>query len=181
MKSKEKNETANHIDKKNTRRKTKKNPSDSKKTQDEISQLKNKNDELNDKYTRLVAEFDNYKKRTDKEFLLLIQNANEKLITDILPVVDDLERSLEHLKEGNDFDALLNGFKLIHKNLYLLLEKQGLKPMKSIGEDFDPEKHDALMQVENKKVKSNRIVDEHLRGYFFNDKVIRHAQVIVSK
>jgi molecular chaperone GrpE len=177
----EKNETANQVDNKNTRKKTKKNSSETKKVKDEIGQLKSKNEELNDKYTRLVAEFDNYKKRTDKEFILLIQNANEKLITEILPVVDDLERSLGHLKEGNDFEALLNGFKLINKNLYSLLEKQGLKPMKSVGEDFDPEKHDALMQVENKKVKSNKIVDEHLKGYLFNDKVIRHAQVVVSK
>jgi len=76
---------------------------------------------------------------------------------------------------------MLDGFQLIHKNLVSLLDKQGLKPMLSIGEEFDPEKHDALMQVENKDVDSNKIVDEHLKGYIFNDKVIRHAQVIVSK
>lgn len=176
----EKNEKAYQADKKNTRKKAKPN-TESKKIKDEIGQLKSKNEELNDKYTRLVAEFDNYKKRSDKEYLSLIQNANEKLIAEILPVVDDLERSLNHLKKENDFQAMLNGLKLIHKNLYSLLEKQGLKPMKSIGEDFDPEKHDALLQVENKNVKSNKIVDEHLKGYLFNNKVIRHAQVIVSK
>lgn len=181
MTTEEKNEKINHLDKKNIKKKTKKSIAEAKKTKNEISQLKGKNEELNDKYTRLVAEFDNYKKRTDKEYISLIQNANEKLITDLLPVVDDLERSLDHLKEENDFEVMLNGFQLIHKNLFSLLEKQGLKPMKSIGEEFDPEKHDALMQVENDDVKSNKVVDEHLKGYLFNDKVIRHAQVVVSK
>lgn len=152
-----------------------------KKLKDEIKQLKEKNAEFNDKYTRLVAEFDNYKKRTDKEYLSLIQNANEKLVVELLPVVDDLERSLDHLNEKSDSKAVLEGFHLIHKNLSSMLEKQGIKPMKSIGEEFDPDKHDALMQIEKKGVDSNKIVDEHLKGYVYNDKVIRHAQVIVSK
>ena len=102
MTSEEKKETANPLAKKNTRRKTKKTISESKKVKDEIGQLKSKNEELTDKFTRLVAEFDNYKKRTDKEYLSLIQNANERLITELLPVIDDLERSLAHLKEEND-------------------------------------------------------------------------------
>ena len=167
--------------KKGPNSKSKKDDKTLKKLKDEIKQLKDKNDDLNDKFTRLVAEFDNYKKRTDKEYLSLIQNANEKLISEILPIVDDLERSLDHMDETSDCKTILEGFQLIHKNLTSMLEKQGLKPMQSIGEEFDPDKHDALMQVENKDVKSNRIVDEHLKGYLYNDKVIRHAQVIVSK
>ena len=176
-----KNTKAKTSDKKNSRNKAKKEDSTVKKLKEEINNLKDKNEELTDKFTRLVAEFDNYKKRTDKEYISLIQNANEKLITEILPVIDDLERSLAHLNEENDFNIMLEGFQLIHKNLTTLLEKQGLKTMKSVGEEFDPEKHDALMQVENKDFKSNHIVDEHLKGYLYKDKVIRHAQVIVSK
>jgi molecular chaperone GrpE len=168
-------------DKRKSRVKVKKEDTGLKKLKNEIIQLKEKNNELNDKYTRLVAEFDNFKKRSDKEYLSLIQNANEKLITDLLPVVDDLERSLTHLKEDNNFKTMLEGLQMIYKNLVSLLDKQGLKPMQSIGEEFDPEKHDALIQVENKDVESNNIVEEHLKGYFLNDKVIRHAQVIVSK
>lgn len=179
--TKEKNTKVKQTDKKNPKTKTKKEDKVLKKLRNEISQLKSKNEELNDKYTRLVAEFDNYKKRTDKEYLSLIQNANEKLIVEILPVVDDLERSLNHLNKESDFKSILEGFQLIHKNLTSTLDKQGLKPMKSIGEEFDPDKHDALMQVENKDVDSNQIVDEHVKGYLYNDKVIRHAQVIVSK
>lgn len=168
-------------EKNNTKSRTRKEEKELKKLKDELIEVKKQKDELNDKYTRLVAEFDNYKKRTDKEYLSLILNANEKLITDLLPVIDDLERSLSHLNEENDFETMLKGFELIHKNLSTLLEKQGLKPMESIGEEFDPEKHDALMQVDNDDVESNKIVDEHLKGYIFNEKVIRHAQVIVSK
>ncbi len=177
----EKNLKAKQTDKKNSRSKTKKEDKALKKLKDEVDQLKSRNEELNDKFTRLVAEFDNYKKRTDKEYISLIQNANEKLITELLPVVDDLERSLAHLDEENDFKTMVEGFQLIHKNLTSLLDKQGLKPMESVGDEFDPDKHDALMQVENNDIKSNHIVDEHLRGYVYNDKVIRHAQVVVSK
>ena len=177
----EKNIKAKLSDKKNSRSKSKKEDKVLKKLKDEISQFKLKNEEINDKYTRLIAEFDNYKKRTDKEYISLIRNANEKLITELLPVVDDLERSLAHLNEENDFKTMVEGFQLIHKNLTSLLDRQGLKPMESVGEEFDPDKHDALIQVENKDVESNHIVDEHLRGYVYNDKVIRHAQVIVSK
>ena len=169
------------INKKNSSSKPKKEDKTLKKLKDEIKQLKGKNEELNDKFTRLVAEFDNYKKRTDKEYLSLIQNANEKLISEILPIVDDLERSLDHLDEKSDIKTLSEGFQLIHKNLTTMLEKQGLKPMQSIGEEFDPDKHDALMQVDSQDVESNHIVDEHLKGYVYNDKVLRHAQVIVSK
>jgi len=179
--TKEKNTKVKQTDKKSPKTKTKKEDKVLKRLKNEISQLKSKNEELNDKYTRLVAEFDNYKKRTDKEYLSLIQNANEKLIVEILPVVDDLERSLNHLNEGSDFKSILEGFQLIHKNLTSMLDKQGLKPMISVGEEFDPDKHDALMQVEKEDVDSNQIVDEHVKGYLFNDKVIRHAQVIVSK
>jgi molecular chaperone GrpE len=177
----EKETKAKQTEKKNSRLKTKKEDKALKKLKDEVIQLKSKNEELHDKFTRLVAEFDNYKKRTDKDYLSLIRNANEKLITDILPVVDDLERFLAHLDEENDPKTMLEGFQLIHKNLTSLLNKQGLKPMDSVGEEFDPDKHEALIQVENKDVESNHIVDEHLRGYVYNDKVIRHAQVLVSK
>lgn len=162
-------------------KKNKRASSEAKKLRDQISQIEKEKEELNDKYLRLNAEFNNYKKRTDKEFLSLVQNANEKLITDLLPIVDDMERSVDHLKKDHDFESLLKGIKLIHKNLMTILEKQGVEPLQSVGEEFDPEKHEALMQVKKDKTKSNIIVDEHLKGYTLNDKVIRHAQVIVSK
>ncbi len=167
--------------KKPTSRKNRKSNNELNKLKDKIKAQKNENNELNDKYMRLVAEFDNYKKRTDKGYISLIQNANEELITNLLPIVDDLERSLDNLNEKNDFKTLIDGVKLIYKNLVSILEKQGLKPLLSVGEEFDPDKHDALLQAEKDGVESNHIIDEHLKGYILNDKVIRHAQVIVSK
>ncbi len=162
-------------------KRNKKTNNESLKLKENIKTLENEKSELNNKYMRIVAEFDNYKKRTDKEYISLIQNANEQLINNLLPIVDDLERSLDHLDENKDFESLADGFKIIYKNLISILEKQGLKPLQSVGEEFDPEKHDALLQSEKKGLEANTVIDEHLKGYILNDKVIRHAQVIVSK
>jgi len=137
--------------------------------------------ELKDKLLRTAAEFDNFKKRNDRERLQLIYTATEGLVTELLNVLDDMERSLDHLDEKNDFESLKNGLELIYKNFNKILEKQGLKAMQSVGEPFDPEKHDALMQTEKKGVESGIILDEHKKGYCLNDKIIRHAQVIVAK
>ncbi len=130
---------------------------------------------------RKIAEFENYRKRNDREYLDRVKNANERLITEILPVLDDLDRSIEHAKASQDLAALVEGSELIYKKLVFLMEKEGLKPLVSVGEEFDPEKHDALLQTENKEYDSGTVVEEHLKGYTLNGKVIRHAQVIVAK
>ncbi len=92
-----------------------------------------------------------------------------------------MERAIDHAKKSDDVSSLLEGAELIEKKLRGTLEKQGLQKMQAIGEEFNPEKHDALMQIEKQDVESEIIVEEHLKGYILNDKVIRHAQVIVSK
>jgi molecular chaperone GrpE len=148
---------------------------------EEIVQLKMENQKLQDLYLRKAAEFDNYKKRTERESILWIQNANEQLIIKLLPVLDDMERSLSHIKENNNTESITQGTELIYKKLLDILDKEGLKPMTSVGEIFDPEKHDALIQVEKEGVETSRIIEEHLKGYYLNDKVVRHAQVIVAK
>jgi len=147
----------------------------------EIKKLKEEKSHLHDQVLRKTAEFDNYKKRTERDFYDRVLNANEKLIAEILPILDDMERAIDHAKNSNDVGSLLEGAELIEKKLHSILEKQGLQKMHAVGNEFDPEKHEALMQIEKKGVESGLIVEEHLKGYNLNDKVVRHAQVIVSK
>ncbi len=147
----------------------------------EIKKLKEKNEQLKDQLLRKVAEFDNYKKRTEREYYDRVLNANEKLITELLPVLDDINRAVDHARQSNEVGTLIEGTELIQKKLQGILEKLGLEEMPSEGENFNPEKHDALMQVEKKGVESGTIVEEHLIGYTLNGKVIRHSQVIVAK
>lgn len=148
---------------------------------DKIGELEVQVKQLNDQYLRKMAEFENYKRRTEKEFLAHLEFANEGLITELLPALDDFERSLEHADKAEDNKSLKEGVELIYKKLVSTLEKKGLKVMESVGEEFDADKHQALMQVDSDKHKSGYVVDEHLKGYLINDKVIRHAQVLVAK
>ena len=147
----------------------------------EIIKLKEEKEQLQDQLLRKIAEFDNYKKRTNREFFDRVQNANEKLITELLPVLDDMERALDHAKQSKEIDSLLEGTELIQKKMIGILEKQGLEPLLAEGEEFNPDNHDALMQIENENVESGKIIEEHLKGYILNGKVVRHSQVIVAK
>jgi molecular chaperone GrpE len=151
------------------------------KTQDKLKKLTKENQAFKDQLLRKIAEFDNYKKRTDRELLQLIQNANEKLILSLLPVVDDMERFFQHSEEQKNIKSVIEGSQLIYKKFNDILEKEGLQPMKAVGEIFNPEIHDALMQMNGKEVKSGTILSEYSKGYLLNGKVIRHAQVIVAK
>lgn len=160
--------------KQNQKKKPNKYLIESKKLKEEISHLK-------DQVLRKTAEFDNFKKRTEREFYDRVLNANEKLIAELLPILDDLERSIDHAKKSEEVDSLLEGVELVAKKLVQTLEKQGLQKMEAQGYEFDPEKHEALMQIEKPNVESGIIIEEHLKGYSLNDKVVRHAQVIVSK
>lgn len=132
-----------------------------------------------DQLLRIVAELDNFKKRTEREVAQIIQNANEKLILELLPVVDDIERSLKSNHKNED--DILQGLKLIQQKLMTVLTNVGVEPMESVGQPFDVDKHDALLQIEKKGVESDMVVEEHEKGYMFNGRVIRHAKVIVSK
>jgi len=147
----------------------------------ELEKALEENRVLKEQLLRVAAEFDNYKKRSEREKSNVAVTANIEFIKNILPIVDDLERSLEASEKNKDFETLLKGIELVHKNFLKILENLGVKPIKSVGEKFDPEKHDALMQMEVKGQKPDIVVDEHLKGYEFKDRVIRHAKVIVSK
>ena len=147
----------------------------------EIKKLKEQKEQLQDQLLRKVAEFDNYKKRTDREFFDRVQNANEKLIIELLPVLDDMKRALDHAKQSKEVESLLEGTELIQKKMIAIIEKQGVEELPAEGDEFDPDKHDALMQIDKENVESGRIIEEHLKGYTLNGKVIRHSQVIVAK
>ncbi len=140
---------------------------------------------LRDQLLRTLAEFDNYKKRSQREMGQFMQTANEKLIVEILPVIDDMERAIKVSKEINSEDAkvqqFVQGFEIIYKKLIKVLESKGLKAMESIGQPLDVHLHDALMQIDSPGQETNTVVDEHEKGYYLYDKVIRHAKVIVSK
>ena len=137
--------------------------------------------ELYEKYVRLHAEFDNFKKRITKDKEEAIRFANQTLIQEILPFVDNLERSLEHAHEAKNIDALKEGIEMTIRHFLKVLEKYGLEPIKAEGEPFDPNIHEAIMQVETDEVEPDKVVQELQKGYKLHGRVIRPATVTVSK
>jgi len=137
--------------------------------------------ELYDKFVRLHAEFENFKKRMMKDKEEAIRFANQALIQEILPFVDNLERSLEHADEAKNIDALKEGIEMTIQQFLKVLEKSGLEPIQAEGEPFDPNVHEAIMQVERDDMDSNMVVEELQKGYKLHGRVIRPATVTVSK
>ncbi|NMA75224.1 MAG: nucleotide exchange factor GrpE [Bacteroidales bacterium] len=138
--------------------------------------------EQKDKYLRLAAEFDNYRKRTIKEKAELILNGGEKSISSILPVIDDLERALETMKTATDVEALKEGVDLIYQKFIKILGDNGVKIIDTIGKELDTNLHDAVAVIPApSKENKGKIVDCVQTGYTLNDKVIRHAKVVVGE
>jgi len=146
----------------------------------ENENLKKELDEYKDRLLRRVAEFENFKKRLEADFSNAVKYANEKLLLEILPVVDDLERSLSSGKEKPDFDSFYQGVKMIYSKLMKVLEAHGVKPFDSVGKKFDVYYHEALLRIPRDDVPPDTVIDEVERGYMYYDKVLRHAKVIVS-
>ena len=136
---------------------------------------------LNDKYLRLAAEFDNYKRRVQRDQQDTIRFANEKLFKDLLPTLDNLERALQSGREQARLEGLLEGVDLTYKHFLDSLQKMGIKQVSSVGEVFDPAKHQAVGQVESDTTPENVIVDEYQKGYFVHDRILRPAMVTVAK
>lgn len=136
-----------------------------------------------DKYTRLFAEFDNYKKRAAKEKLELIQSAGKNILESLIPVVDDLERAMKNIRSSDDADAVKEGVELIHKKLYHKLEEFGLKAMESpIGKPLDTDFHEAITTIPAPDKKFvGKIIDEVEKGYLLKDRVLRFAKVVVGE
>ena len=137
--------------------------------------------ELQDKLLRKVAEFDNYKRRTENEFSNLFKYAAENFIKKILPVVDDLERSIKHLSESEENSSVTDGIKMIYDKLLKILDDQGVKKMEAVGKPFNVHFHEALLQKKDEQQPPHSVLDELETGYLYQDKVIRHAKVIVNE
>lgn len=144
--------------------------------------LESKLAEMSDKYLRIYSEFDNFRKRTIKEKIELGKYANGELITSLLPVLDDFERALNLMTKTPENEALVTGVELIFNKFFKILEQQGLKPVKSKGEVFNTDFHEAVTKLpaENEEQKG-RVYDEIQKGYILSDKVIRYAKVVVAE
>jgi molecular chaperone GrpE len=148
----------------------------------ELEESKGAFEELNDRYLRLAADFDNYKKRISKEKADLISYGNEELIRSLLSVLDNLERGIEHSEADRDTNPIIEGFRLVHKQFLDCLEKFGVKAIEvHKGEEFNPNLHQAVERVESDEVQPGFILSELLKGYTLKDRLLRPALVSVSK
>jgi molecular chaperone GrpE len=136
--------------------------------------------ERHDQLLRLGAEFENYKKRVQKEKSDLLKFGNESLLKAVLPILDNLERAIDHGKKMNEDGPLLQGVEITLRQLLNILERFGVKPVAAMGESFDPEKHEAVSQTESDQ-EPNRVISELEKGYLFHERLLRPAKVLVSK
>ncbi len=136
---------------------------------------------LHDKYLRICADFENYKKRNMKEQMESAKYANERILKELLPVIDNLERAILHSKETSDFRGLVEGVELTCKQFLDSMGRFGVKVVQSIGEPFDPSRHQALGQVESDKHDENIVVEELQKGYLLEDRMLRPALVNITR
>ncbi len=152
------------------------------KKQAEIDELKEKLNELNDKHHRLMAEFDNFRRRTMKEKTDLIKSGGESVLVNILPVIDDFERALESLKDVADDDPGKQGTALIYNKFEDFLKQNNVKEIEALNQDFDVDLHEALTKIPAPKEElKGKVVDVIQKGYMLNDKVIRFAKVVIGE
>jgi molecular chaperone GrpE len=140
-----------------------------------------KYNELNDRFLRLYAEFDNYRRRSNKEKVDIISNANEKLLVELISSLDDFERAIENNEKSDDINAIKEGFKLIFNKFKSTLEAKGLKEMNAKGEDFNSDIHEAIANIPGDEKMKGKVIDNVEKGYYLNDKVIRFAKVVVGQ
>lgn len=145
-----------------------------------VEKLEGTVQELKDTLLRKAAEFENYKRRTENDQLNLLKYAAESFILKILPVYDDLQRSIDHLDESN-LDSIKDGLKLVFDKFTKTFEEQGIKKIEAQGEAFDVEFHEALLQQPSADVEPNTVIQEVEAGYMYKDKVIKHSKVVVSQ
>lgn len=147
----------------------------------ELEKANEKIAELEDKYLRQVAEFDNYRRRVMKEKAELILNGGEKVLTEILPIVDDLERAEQQMEQMTDVDAVKKGVELIIDKFIKFLNSQGVKEIDTRDKDFDVNYHEAITMVPSQNdEQKGKVIDCVTKGYTLNDKVIRYAKVVVA-
>lgn len=150
--------------------------------ENQMEKLQMELQEQKDKYLRLMAEFDNFRRRTAKERIDLIQTAGKDVIVSLLDVLDDCDRAEKQLQTSDDIAIQKEGIQLVFNKLRSNLQSKGVKPMESIHADFDVEKHEAITEIPapNDEMKG-KVLDEVTKGYYLNDKIIRFAKVVVGK
>ena len=136
-------------------------------------------DELEDRVKRQMAEFENFRKRTDKEKTMMFETGAKSVIEKILPVVDNFERGLATISEEDENSGFASGMKMIYKQMMDELDKLGVKPIEAVGQEFDPNFHNAVMQVESEEYESGVVAQELLKGYMYHESVVRHSMVAV--
>jgi len=146
-----------------------------------FEKLKSELDEQKEKFLRLSAEFDNFKRRTSKERLELIQTAGKETIVSLLDVLDDCDRAENQMNNSDDIKLIKEGNLLVFNKLRSVLQQKGLKALESIHTDFDVEKHEAITNIEVSEELKGKVVDELQKGYYLNEKLIRFAKVVVGK
>ena len=137
-------------------------------------------EELTDRLTRQMAEFDNFRKRTDKEKSQMYEIGAKDIINKILPVVDNFERGLAAVPEEEKKNPILEGMEKVYKQLMTTLEEVGVKPIEAVGQEFNPDFHNAVMHVEDEELGENIIAEEFQKGYTYRDSVVRHSMVKVA-
>lgn len=147
----------------------------------EVEKLKDQLAELNDRYLRQVAEFDNYKRRNARERMELIQTAGKDVITDLLDVLDDSERAQKQLESTDDVAQIREGVQLVFAKLRHLLASKGLKPIESVNKEFNVDQHEAVTEIDAGADMKGKVVAEVQKGYTLNDKIIRFAKVVVGR
>ena len=151
------------------------------KEETEENSLEKELQEYKDKHLRLYSEFENFRRRTSKEKLELISTANEKLMVDLLPVLDDFERGLASMETAEDIAAVKEGVKLIYDKFFKTLENKGLKPVDAKGKEFDSELHEGVTQIPAPEEDlKGKVVDEIEKGYYLGEKIIRHSKVVIG-
>lgn len=145
-----------------------------------VAELEKQVDQYKDLLLRKAAEFENYKRRAENEAVTVVQFANEELISSILPILDDLERSLKLGKEKKEGESFYRGIELIHQKMMKALTSQGVSVLETVGKEFNVDYHDALMQLPRSDVPHHTVLEEVEKGYTLHNKVIRHAKVVVS-
>lgn len=149
--------------------------------EEKINALEKEVEEYKDKFLRKAAEFENFKRRNENDQLNLLKYAAESFILKLLPVIDDFERSLAHIKDANDAESIKNGIALVYDKFMKILAEQGVKPIEALGKPFDVHFHEAIMQKKVDDVEPHTVVEEFEKGYIYKDRVIRHSKVAVSE
>jgi molecular chaperone GrpE len=147
----------------------------------QLNELTEKLAEFQDRYLRLSAEFDNYRKRTLKERYELIKTAGEDILKDLLPVLDDFDRAVSVINSSNSIDAISEGTNLIYNKFKAILESKGLTEINPVGAEFDPDIHEAIAKIKGTDEQSGKIIDVTQKGYSLNEKIIRHPKVVIGE